>query len=200
MSNIVGVRRPRLTYANVMSTIAVFIALGGTSYAVARNSIGTAQLKNNAVTSAKIKNRTVATRDLTPSARGNQRGPRGPQGPPGSTADLQPEPWKPLAFIGGWANYPLAGVETGAVRKDKQGEIHLRGTVSQRSGPPVRATTIAVLPEGYRPARTQIFETASQGDGPAQVNVQPNGEIVWVAGLVTDGNFTTLNGITFYTD
>ena len=93
-----------------MSTIAVFIALGGTSYAVARNSIGTAQLKNNAVTSAKIKNGAVATRDLATSARGGQRGPRGPQGPPGSTADLQPEPWKSLAFIGGWANYPLAGV------------------------------------------------------------------------------------------
>ena len=33
-------RRPQLSYANVMSTIAVFIALGGTSYAVARNSVG----------------------------------------------------------------------------------------------------------------------------------------------------------------
>jgi hypothetical protein len=194
------VRRPRLTYANVMSTIAVFIALGGTSYAVARNSIGTAQLKNNAVTSAKIKNRTVATRDLTPGARGSQRGPRGPQGPPGSTADLQPEPWNPQAVSGGWANYPAGGLETGAFRKDKQGEVHLRGTVAQRSGPPVRATTIAVLPEGYRPGRTQIFETASQGDGPAQVSIQPNGEIIWVAGLASDGNFTTLNAITFYTD
>jgi hypothetical protein len=46
-------RRPRFTYANVVSSLALFVALGGTSYAVARNSIGTRELKNNAVTSAK---------------------------------------------------------------------------------------------------------------------------------------------------
>ena len=45
-------RRPRLAIANVMSTRAGFIALGGTSYAVARNSIRSAQLKRNAVMSA----------------------------------------------------------------------------------------------------------------------------------------------------
>ena len=36
--------RPRVTYANVMATIAVFVALGGASYAaiaVPRNSVGT---------------------------------------------------------------------------------------------------------------------------------------------------------------
>lgn len=45
---------PKLSYANVMSTLAVFLARGGTSYAVARNSIATKHLKNSAVTSAKI--------------------------------------------------------------------------------------------------------------------------------------------------
>jgi hypothetical protein len=54
--------RPRLTYANVMATIAVFIALGGASYAATKlpkNSVGTKQLKANAVTTAKIKNGAV---------------------------------------------------------------------------------------------------------------------------------------------
>ncbi len=49
--------RRRLTYANVMSTIAVFIALGGVSYAVIRlpaNSVGTKQLKAHAVTKGKL--------------------------------------------------------------------------------------------------------------------------------------------------
>jgi hypothetical protein len=50
--------RVRLTYANVMATIAVFIALGGASYAalkLPKNSVGTKQIKKNAVTTAKIK-------------------------------------------------------------------------------------------------------------------------------------------------
>ena len=51
--------RGRLTYANVMATAAVFIALGGASYAATqlpKNSVGTKQLKKNAVNSAKVKN------------------------------------------------------------------------------------------------------------------------------------------------
>jgi hypothetical protein len=55
--------RSRLTYANVMSTIAVFLVLGGaTAFAashLAKNSVGTKQLQKNAVTAAKIKNGAV---------------------------------------------------------------------------------------------------------------------------------------------
>jgi hypothetical protein len=49
--------RPRLTYANVMSTIAVMLALGGTSYAAFK-------LPNNSVTSPKIKDGAVHSSDL----------------------------------------------------------------------------------------------------------------------------------------
>jgi hypothetical protein len=54
--------RPRLTFANVVSVIALFIALGGASYAafkLPKNSVGRKQLKKNAVTTAKIKNSAV---------------------------------------------------------------------------------------------------------------------------------------------
>ena len=55
--------RKRLTYANVMSSIAVFLVLGGgAAFAagkLAKNSVGTKQLKNNAVTTKKIKNNAV---------------------------------------------------------------------------------------------------------------------------------------------
>lgn len=44
--------RRRFTYANVMATIAVSIALGDSSYAVATGSIGSRQLKNNAAEAA----------------------------------------------------------------------------------------------------------------------------------------------------
>jgi hypothetical protein len=49
----------RLSYANVTATVAVFIALGGTSYAVATGSIGTRQIKNNAIRSRDVRNGTL---------------------------------------------------------------------------------------------------------------------------------------------
>jgi len=44
----------QLSYANVVSTICLFVVLGGTAYAATtlpNNSVGSAQLKANAVTS-----------------------------------------------------------------------------------------------------------------------------------------------------
>lgn len=54
--------RKRLTYANVMSSIAVFLVLGGATAlaaGLAKNSVGPKQLKKSAVTTAKIKNGAV---------------------------------------------------------------------------------------------------------------------------------------------
>lgn len=54
--------RPKLTYANVMSTLCFFLLLGGGAYAAAhlpKNSVGMKQLKKNAVTTAKIKDEAV---------------------------------------------------------------------------------------------------------------------------------------------
>lgn len=63
---------PRVTYANVAATLALAVALGGTSYAATKlpaGSVGTQQLRANAVTSPKIRNGTVGTADLSPAAR-----------------------------------------------------------------------------------------------------------------------------------
>jgi hypothetical protein len=54
--------RKRLTYANVMSSIAVFLVLGGAAFAATqlpRNSVGTKQLKAGAVTTAKLHSNAV---------------------------------------------------------------------------------------------------------------------------------------------
>jgi len=61
----------RLTYANVMSSIAVFLVLGGaTAFAagLAKNSVGSKQLKKNAVTSAKIKKNAVTNKKIKANA------------------------------------------------------------------------------------------------------------------------------------
>ena len=54
--------RGRLTYANVMSTVAVFVALGGSSYAALR--IGSADIVNNSVRGVDVRNRTLTERDV----------------------------------------------------------------------------------------------------------------------------------------
>ena len=79
--------RSKLTYANVMATIAVFIALGGSSYAafvLPRDSVGSKQIRKGAVRSSEIKDRSIALRDISRATRNALRGKQGPQGVPGS--------------------------------------------------------------------------------------------------------------------
>jgi hypothetical protein len=79
-----------LSYANVMATIAVFLALGGGAYAamkLPRKSVGSPQLKANAVNSAKVKNRSLRAVDFKagqlPSGPAGDRGAQGSPGPKG---------------------------------------------------------------------------------------------------------------------
>jgi hypothetical protein len=63
--------RPKLTYANVISTLCLFLLLGGgAAFAashLAKNSVGTKQLKSDAVTSDKVKNGSLTGSDINAS-------------------------------------------------------------------------------------------------------------------------------------
>jgi hypothetical protein len=75
-------RTSRLSYSNVMSSLALFLALGGVSWAAATlpaNSVGKRQLKDNAVTGEKVANGSLRAADF---ARGAL--PAGPQDPAGA--------------------------------------------------------------------------------------------------------------------
>lgn len=58
--------RQRITYSNVIATMALFIALGGVAVAAGlpKNSVGPKQLKRGAVTAAKIRKQAVTTAKL----------------------------------------------------------------------------------------------------------------------------------------
>jgi hypothetical protein len=83
--------------AMAVALVALFVALGGTGYAVTRlpsNSVGTSQLRKSAVTSSKIRPHTIRLSDISTSTRSSLRGqkgsqgPTGPQGPPGPDASI----------------------------------------------------------------------------------------------------------------
>jgi hypothetical protein len=60
----------RLTYANVMATLAVFLALGGGAWALSRNSVGAKQIKKNAVRAPEIKKNAVRAAEIRADAVG----------------------------------------------------------------------------------------------------------------------------------
>jgi hypothetical protein len=62
-----AILRKHLSYANVVATMALFVALGGASYAaitLPRNSVGPKQIKRNAVNGKKVKNRSLSGLDI----------------------------------------------------------------------------------------------------------------------------------------
>jgi len=68
--------------------VAVFIALGGTGYAISqlpKNSVGTKQIKKNAVNSSKVKNKSLLAKDFKPGQLpAGVKGETGPKGPAGA--------------------------------------------------------------------------------------------------------------------
>ena len=95
----------RLSPATVIATIALVVALGGTTYAVTalpKNSVGNAQLKNGAVNSAKVKDKSLLASDFKPGQLAKVFptvvGPAGPAGATG--AQGAPGPAGPVGDTG----------------------------------------------------------------------------------------------------
>jgi hypothetical protein len=102
--------RSRLTYANVVSTLSLFLVLGGGAFAAAHitggdivnGSVGTADLRNNGVRGKDIRNGTIASRDVRdksllssdfrpgslPAGARGATGPRGASGSPDTAAQV----------------------------------------------------------------------------------------------------------------
>ena len=79
--------RSKLTYANVISSLCLFLVLGGGAAVAAGlgpNSVGTTQLKNGAVTGPKIKRASIEATKLTQLAISTLKGATGPKGAKGA--------------------------------------------------------------------------------------------------------------------
>jgi hypothetical protein len=128
--------RKRLTYANVMSSIAVFLVVaGGTAFAASqlgKESVGTRELAKEAVSLAKIKK-------AAKSSLKGATGPQGAEGPKGATGAQGPkgETGPSTGPAGGdlTGNYPNPTIKAGAVEGVKVADRSLNANdVTQASG------------------------------------------------------------------
>lgn len=170
--------RGKLTYANVVSSLCLFLLLGGgaalAAGQLARNSVGPKQLKKNAVVTAKIKNGAVTGAKLAAGAVTAEKIAAGsltgaqvnastlgtvPTAQTANTAKtaaaLAPsEPWHLVgapgepAFAASWFSIDTSFEEV-AFYKDQTGIVHLRGPAGGGSG--LGGEVIFSLPPGFRP-------------------------------------------------
>jgi hypothetical protein len=147
-----------LTFANVVSVIALFVALGGGAYALSipNNSVGPKHLKKNAVTGPKLKPGVVTSSKLrdgavTPAklADGVRTiGPRGDTGAPGPAGPTGPAgppgpPGPATGAAGGdlTGSYPTPTIGEGKVTFTKLADASVRGSklgsITQANGPSV---------------------------------------------------------------
>ncbi|MDO8184550.1 tail fiber domain-containing protein [Conexibacter sp. JD483] len=93
MRGLLGALARRLSYANVVATLALFVALGGASYAAVqlpRASVGSAQLQSDAVTSEKVRDGSLLARDFSSAERARLKGARGARGATGARGAAGP--------------------------------------------------------------------------------------------------------------
>jgi hypothetical protein len=75
--------KEHLTYSNVISTICLFILLGGVSWAATslpKNSVGSPQIRNGQVRSQDVRNNSLTSADIRESTLRLPQGPRGAKG------------------------------------------------------------------------------------------------------------------------
>jgi hypothetical protein len=100
-----GRLREKLKFANVMSVIAVFIALGGTAIAVGlgKDTVGARQIKSGAVRSDEVKDFSLKADDFAkgalPAGRQGEKGEPGAQGQPGTPGTPGIPATKIYAFV-----------------------------------------------------------------------------------------------------
>jgi hypothetical protein len=154
----------RLSYANVIATMALFVALGGTGYAalkLPRDSVGTrelrsgavghAELRRDAVTGTDVRDGSLTQRDFSAATRSALVGPVGARGAAGPQGDVGPQGPAGLpgaSSITSWAviNGDGARVSGTATSADTIGPGDYKVTFARWNGACAAVATLARVP------------------------------------------------------
>jgi hypothetical protein len=199
-----------------MSTIAVFLVIGGASAFAAsqlgKNTVGSKQLQKNAVTTAKIKKNAVTTAKIKKDAVTGAKVNESTLGTvPSATLANSIPPAEATHFVGAAGEPPFengssnlgvsGGARLGSVGfyKDHEGIVHLQG-VAKVGKSSSTAVSIFTLPAGYRPAASTAlaFEQVSEASV-VVAGVNTFSESVDLSSKVVgaEEKFAVLDGITF---
>ncbi len=203
--------RGQLTYANVMASVAVFLALGGGAYALTQ--IDPDSVKSKHIAAGQVKQADLARpQDWIEFANEDFLGAdsvtcRTPGG------DL-------VIYENDWANDDPQTFNTAGYYRDPYGSVHLKGRVTRgdcpdppavafaqagSSGQAADGDSIATLPPGYRPAKENVFGKSidERPPGGASTRVNERGDVhVTPEGVIeattpSDRAWVSLDGITF---
>jgi hypothetical protein len=173
----------RISYANVTSTLALFLALSGGVYAAGR--IGSAQIQNNSVLSKDLKNRkAVKGVDVKNGSLGGADVRNGSLTGADLAADEAPHvvgaAGEPTLGNGGdgdclWQDSRGPGFNPLSFYRGKDGRVHLAGLPAAQNGPggcgpELEDSRIFTLPPTYRPANVESFISGAP-DGTVAVGV-----------------------------
>jgi hypothetical protein len=185
----------RLTYANVVSSLALFIALGGGAYAALRipnNSVGTKQIRNRAITPAKVAPATVRLFKGQKGAQGAQ-GPAGLKGDPGTPGQNGSDATFNGVAAGGALSgtYPSPAIAPGAVGTGQLGVIPAVRVYNSMSESITNATLTKLTFD------TTEYDNASMHSGPSSQLIAPvagvyeiEGEVMWALQGAPSGDRT----------
>lgn len=187
--------KPRVSYANLVSTLALVLALSGTAIAaqglitgkdVKNGSLAGKDLAKDTVTGKQVKESSLKT---VPDAQKLGGAPASAYLKGGLDLHVVGQPGEPT-LDAPWD----PGTPAPAFWKDAQGVVHLRGYVVDGSG---TNGSVFTLPSGFRPAESFAdFVVAGVVGTYHTLSIDADGTIYWYKGS-GDATYMSLEGVTF---